>query len=106
LLVARDHAESFARVAEGTADAFATDEVLLHGLIVHTGCAANSRWSAIFLSYDPTASCTARTISAGGSRQRDLPQLAKEGEIERQYKRWFLQRLPGRQHRTRRLARS
>src|SRR5262249_42605257 len=33
LVAARDHAESFAQVPAGQADAFATDEVLLYGLI-------------------------------------------------------------------------
>ena len=96
LLVARDHAESFARVAEGTADAFATDEVLLHGLIVQYRMRGKFQVVGDFLSYDPY----------GVMYRKDDPQLAalvnatfhslaKEGEIERQYKRWFLQRLPG-----------
>jgi len=95
LLVARDHAESFARVAEGAADAFATDEVLLHGLIVQYRMRDKFQVVGDFLSYDPY----------GVMYRKDDPQLAalvvatfhalaRDGEIERQYTRWFLQRLP------------
>jgi glutamate/aspartate transport system substrate-binding protein len=37
LQVSRDHAESFSQVVDGKADAFATDDVLLYGLIAQNG---------------------------------------------------------------------
>ena len=87
----RDHAESFAQV-----DAFATDDVLLYGLIAQTPN-GRSQYAVVgdFLSYDPY----------GVMFRKDDPQLAKlvteafqalagDGEIERQYKRWFQRRLP------------
>jgi len=95
LLVSRDHAESFAQVASGKADAFATDDVLLYGLIAQNK--AQGRYFVVgeFLSYDPygimyrkgdaqLASVMVETFRA----------LADDGEMERQYKRWFLTRLP------------
>jgi len=95
LLVARDHAESFARVAEGAADAFATDDVLLYGLIAQNQAKGKYRVIGEFLSYDPygimyrkgDAQMAALVTAA-------FHDLAEDGEIERQYKRWFLQRLP------------
>ena len=99
LLVSRDHAESFALVKSGKAEAFATDEVLLYGLIAQdrggAGGASDYQVVGDFLSYDPY----------GVMYRKDDPQLAKvvndtfqalaeDGEIERQYKRWFLRKLP------------
>lgn len=97
LLVQRDHAESFAQVVNGNVDAFATDDVLLYGLIAQNKGKVQGEYQVVgdFLSYDPY----------GVMYRKNDPQLAKvvnetfqflaqDGEIERQYKRWFLQRLP------------
>nr|WP_093164084.1 amino acid ABC transporter substrate-binding protein [Variovorax sp. YR216] len=99
LLVSRDHAESFALVKSGKAEAFATDDVLLYGLIAQDrgGSDGESNYEVVgeFLSYDPY----------GVMYRKDDPQmtrvvndtfhdLAEDGEIERQYKRWFLRKLP------------
>lgn len=99
LLVSRDHAESFALVKSGKAEAFATDDVLLYGLIAQDSVpgGAPSSYDVVgeFLSYDPY----------GVMYRKDDPQmtrvvndtfhdLAEDGEIERQYKRWFLRKLP------------
>jgi glutamate/aspartate transport system substrate-binding protein len=95
LVVARDHAESFAQVVSGKADAFATDDVLLYGLIAQNKMRGKYVVVGDFLSYDPY----------GIMYRRDDPQLAslvaetfrdlaEDGELERQYKRWFLTRLP------------
>lgn len=95
LLVARDHAESFGLVKSGQADAFATDDVLLYGLIAQDAAKADYEVVGDFLSYDPY----------GIMYRKDDPQLnkvvvdafqvlAEDGEIERQYKRWFLRKLP------------
>nr|WP_231973582.1 amino acid ABC transporter substrate-binding protein [Variovorax sp. HW608] len=99
LLASRDHAESFALVKSGKAEAFATDDVLLYGLIAQDrgGSGGESSYEVVgeFLSYDPY----------GVMYRKDDPQmtrvvndtfhdLAEDGEIERQYKRWFLRKLP------------
>jgi len=95
IVVSPDHAQSFAQVANGQAEAFATDDVLLYGLIAQN--AAKDRYHVLgeFLSYDPY----------GIMFRKDDPQLARvvkeafqilaeDGEIERQYKRWFMRKLP------------
>jgi glutamate/aspartate transport system substrate-binding protein len=99
LLVSRDHAESFALVKSGKAEAFATDDVLLYGLIAQDRGAGDAPGGyevvGEFLSYDPY----------GVMFRKDDPQLAAvvndafhdlaaDGEIDRQYKRWFLRKLP------------
>jgi ABC-type amino acid transport substrate-binding protein len=95
LLVSRDHAESFARIAEGSADAFATDDVLLYGLIALNKARGKYQVIGEFLSYDPYG-----VMYRKGDAQfaaivnNTFHDLAEDGEIERQYKRWFLTRLP------------
>lgn len=99
IIVMPDHAASFAQVANGEADAFATDDVLLYGLIADqagpSGKGGKYQVVGEFLSYDPY----------GIMYRKDDPQLAgvindsfrllaEDGEIERQYTRWFLKRLP------------
>ena len=96
ILNSPDHAASFAKVVSGEADAFATDDVLLYGLIAEqAGKSGKLQVVGEFLSYDPY----------GIMYRKDDPQLAglindsfrllaEDGEIERQYTRWFLKRLP------------
>jgi ABC-type amino acid transport substrate-binding protein len=95
LLVAPDHAESFAQLAAGKADAFATDDVLLHGLIAQNKVKGEYVVAGEFLSYDPYG-IMYRKDDAQLARLVDdtFRDLAGDGEIERQYKRWFLGRLP------------
>ncbi|NIF43243.1 amino acid ABC transporter substrate-binding protein [Burkholderia sp. Tr-862] len=96
LQVVPDHAQGFALVANGRADAFATDDVLLYGLIAENA-AKGGQYDVVgdYLSYDPY----------GIMFRKDDPQLAQvvkstfeelavDGEITRQYKRWFLRPLP------------
>ena len=95
LATARDHAESYAELAAGKADAFATDDVLLYGLLAQNRAQKEFQVVGEFLSYDPYG-----IVFRKGDAQlaelvkRAFHDLAEDGEIERQYKRWFLQRLP------------
>jgi len=93
--VARDHAESFAEVAQGRADAFATDDVLLYGLIAQN--AARGKYVVVgdFLSYDPYGIMYRRGDPQMQKVVNDaFRQLADDGEIDRQYQRWFMKKLP------------
>jgi glutamate/aspartate transport system substrate-binding protein len=95
LLVARDHAESFAQVVGGKADAFATDDVLLYGLIAQNKAQGKYFVIGEFLSYDPYGIMYRKGDTQVGSLiNSTFHDLAEDGEVERQYKRWFLQRLP------------
>jgi glutamate/aspartate transport system substrate-binding protein len=95
LVAMRDHAESFAQVEQGKADAFATDDVLLYGLIATSAAPRQYRVVGEFLSYDPYGIMYRK----GDPQMRELVEstfrdLADDGEIERQYKQWFMKRLP------------
>jgi len=95
LLTAADHAASFAMLTAGEVDAFATDDVLLYGLLAQNRRQADYAVTGEFLSYDPYAIMY----------RKDDPQLARvivdafhalaaDREIERRYERWFLRKLP------------
>ena len=97
ILAQRDHAESFAQVVSGNAEAFATDDVLLYGLIAQNKGKVPGEYQVVgdFLSYDPYGIMyrkgdpeMARVVN------ESFNAMAQDGEIERQYKRWFLRRLP------------
>jgi ABC-type amino acid transport substrate-binding protein len=92
---ARDHGESFAQVASGRADAFATDDVLLYRLIAQNNARGKYTVVGDFLSYDPYGIM----FRKGDAQMQRLVadtfrDLADDGEIARQYKRWFMTRLP------------
>ena len=99
IVVSPDHAESFALVKAGKAAAFATDDVLLYGLIAQDKAANNGRsdYQVVgeFLSYDPYGVMFRKGDAQLAAVIHDtFVTLAQDGEIERQYKRWFLRKLP------------
>ncbi|GAB2482033.1 amino acid ABC transporter substrate-binding protein [Comamonas humi] len=96
LQVVPDHAQGFAQVAAGGADAFATDDVLLYGLIAeNAGKGGKFEVVGDYLSYDPYAIMFRKDDpQLAQVVARSFQELAEDGEIERQYKRWFLRKLP------------
>ncbi|ATH14903.1 amino acid ABC transporter substrate-binding protein [Delftia acidovorans] len=107
LQVVPDHSQGFAQVAGGQSDAFATDDVLLYGLIAEnagkaegnggTGASQGARLQVVgdYLSYDPYAIMFRKDDPQLAQVVRaSFQELAEDGEIERQYRRWFLRRLP------------
>jgi glutamate/aspartate transport system substrate-binding protein len=95
LSTARDHAQSFEQLASGQVDAFATDDVLLHGLLALNRRQGEFEVVGEFLSYEPYG-----LMYRNGDPQlaevvaRTFRQLADDRELERRYERWFLRRLP------------
>ena len=94
LLAGADHAETFGLLAAGRADAVASDEVLLYGLLARTP-GRSLRVVGDFLSYEPYGlmlragdEAFARTIDSGFRR------LAMSRELARIYDKWFLKRTP------------
>ena len=82
-------------VAAGEAEAFATDDILLYGLIAQHRSQGRFKVVGEFLSYDPY----------GIMYRKGDPQLARlvtdtfrdlagDGEVDRQYTRWFMKKLP------------
>nr|WP_147076148.1 amino acid ABC transporter substrate-binding protein [Methylobacterium haplocladii] len=96
ILTARDHAESFAMVKDGRADAFATDDVLLYGLKAADG-SDGAKYTVLpeKLSFEPYAigfrkDDPALAALVTGTFQR----LAESRELRWTYEKWFLKRLP------------
>src|SRR3954470_1841070 len=96
LVPSKDHAQSYARLESGNADAFATDDVLLYGLLAQHKAQKDFQVVGEFLSYDPYGIMFRKNDPQLAELvKRAFHDLAEDGEIERQYKRWFLQPLPG-----------
>jgi ABC-type amino acid transport substrate-binding protein len=95
LATARDHAESYAQLEAGKADAFATDDVLLYGLVAQHKAQKKYQVIGEFLSYDPYGVMFRKDdAQLAALMKQAFHDLAEDGEVERQYKRWFLRRLP------------
>src|ERR1700716_1489573 len=95
IVTAADHEQSYQTLVDGKADAFATDDILLYGLIARHKSQAQFKVSGEYLSYDPygimfrkgepqLAAVVERTFRKLGSN-RDLIPL---------YNKWFVSRLP------------
>src|SRR5690242_8216171 len=95
IVTAPDHEQSYQTLVSGKADAFATDDILLYGLIARHKAQAQFKVVGDYLSYDPYgimfrkgepqfAAVVDRTFRKLGSG-RDLIPL---------YNKWFVSRLP------------
>jgi ABC-type amino acid transport substrate-binding protein len=95
LVVTRDHADSFAQLGSDQVVAFATDDVLLYGLLAENKAQADYAVVGEFLSYDPYGIM----FRKGDSQLKALVddsfrRMAEDRDLERSYDRWFLRRLP------------
>ena len=95
IVVSPDHEQSYQTLVDGKADAFATDDILLYGLIARHKSQDKFRVTGDYLSYDPygimfrkgepqLTAVVDRTFRKLGSN-RDLIPL---------YNKWFVSRLP------------
>ena len=95
IVASPDHEQSYQMLADGKADAFATDDILLYGLIARHKAQAQFKVVGDYLSYDPygimfrkgepqLTAVVDRTFRKLGSG-RDLIPL---------YNKWFVSRLP------------
>jgi len=95
LRVAADHAASFELLTSGQVDAFATDDVLLYGLLAQNRRQGEFVVTGEFLSYDPYGIMFRKGDAQLARVVRDsFHDLAADREIERRYTRWFLRKLP------------
>lgn len=94
-VVSADHDQSLARLLAGEAEAFATDDVLLYGFIAQRKLKGQVQVVGDFLSYDPYGVMYRRDDPLMARVVVDsFQRMARDGEIERQYRRWFLRKLP------------
>ena len=95
ILVGKDHDESFAMLKEGKAEAFATDDVLLYGLIATTKTGDQYHVVGDYLSYDPYGLMYRKDDpDFGAIVDRTFSRLAQSRELVQLYNKWFQQRLP------------
>jgi glutamate/aspartate transport system substrate-binding protein len=95
LVTGSDHQHSFDMLKAGAADAFATDDVLLYGLLAASKSGAAYHVVGDFLSYDPYALMFRKDdADFAAVVERSFARLASSREIVQLYDKWFLQRLP------------
>jgi glutamate/aspartate transport system substrate-binding protein len=95
LVIGRDHAESFAILKAGKAHAFATDDVLLYGLVATTKAGDQYHVVGDYLSYDPYGLMYRRDDpDFAAIVDRTFSRLAQSRELMQLYNKWFQQRLP------------
>jgi glutamate/aspartate transport system substrate-binding protein len=95
IIAAPDHAASFRMLAAGQADAFATDDVLLYGLLAQNNAQSEFAVVGDFLSYDPYGVMFRKgDVEMTKLVDDTFQRLAEDGEVERRYNRWFLRKLP------------
>jgi glutamate/aspartate transport system substrate-binding protein len=96
IVAARDHGESYALVANGNAAAFATDDILLYGLIAQHRSQRELIVVGDLLSYDPYGIMFRRNDSQlNEAVLRTFRQLAESRDILELYHRWFIRATPG-----------
>jgi glutamate/aspartate transport system substrate-binding protein len=93
--VAKDHAQAFTLLEKGKADAFATDDVLLYGLVAKSGRSREFQVVGEFLSYDPYGIMFRRDDPDFAGVVKDaFERLATSRELEQTYNKWFRLKLP------------
>jgi glutamate/aspartate transport system substrate-binding protein len=95
IVTARDHAESFAMLEAGNADAFATDDVLLYGIVATEPKARDMKVVGEYLSYDPYGLVYRRDDPGFAAVvEKAFARMAVERRLTELYNKWFLHRLP------------
>lgn len=97
IMTARDHAQAFAMLATGQADAMANDDVLLYGFMAREQAQGRGGLTVVgdYLSYDPYGVMFRKQdAQLAALVNNTFRKLAEEGDMQRLYRRWFLRRLP------------
>jgi len=95
IVTARDHADSFAVLEAGKAAAFATDDVLLYGIIATEPRARDMKVVGEYLSYDPYGLVFRRGDPGFAAVVNSaFTRMAADRRLTELYNKWFLRRLP------------
>ena len=95
IVSARDHDASYALLADGKADAFATDDVLLYGFIAARKSQASMTVVGDFITYEPYGIMFRRDDSQmAAAVGRAFQAMAQRRALVATYRRWFLQPAP------------
>ncbi|RTE89093.1 MULTISPECIES: amino acid ABC transporter substrate-binding protein [Bradyrhizobium] len=95
IVTAPDHEQSFRMVNDGKADAFATDDILLYGLIARHKAQGYFRVVGDYLSYDPYGIMFRKgEPQLAALVERAFRKLASNRDLVPLYNKWFTARLP------------
>jgi glutamate/aspartate transport system substrate-binding protein len=95
IITTPDHEQSFQTLADGKADAFATDDILLYGLIVRHKAQAKFRVTGDYLSYDPYGIMFRKgEPQLSAVVERTFRKLGSNHDLIPLYNKWFVARLP------------
>src|SRR5229473_5029368 len=90
-----DHEQSYQMLADGKADAFATDDILLYGLIVRHKSQDKFRVTGDYLSYDPYGIMFRKgEPQLAAVVERAFRKLGSNRDLIPLYNKWFVSRLP------------
>src|SRR6185437_2258424 len=95
IITAADHEESYQALSDGKADAFATDDILLYGLIARHKSQDRFRVTGDYLSYDPYGIMFRKgDPELSAVVERTFRKLASNRDLIPLYNKWFVARLP------------
>ncbi len=95
IVTSPDHDQSFHMVADGKADAFATDDILLYGLIARHRAQDRFRVTGDYLSYEPYGIMFRKDDpQLAAIVERSFRNLATNHDLVPLYQKWFVARLP------------
>jgi glutamate/aspartate transport system substrate-binding protein len=95
IVVSPDHEQSYQMLADGKADAFATDDILLYGLIARHKAQGTFRVTGDYLSYDPYGIMFRKDEpQLSALVDRTFHKLGSNHDLVPLYDKWFVARLP------------
>lgn len=95
IVAAGDHEQSYQMLVDGKADAFATDDILLYGLIARHKSQDKFRVTGDYLSYDPYGIMFRRgEPQLKEVVERAFRKLGTNHDLVPLYNKWFVSRLP------------
>ena len=95
IITADDHDESYQMLADGKVDAFATDDILLYGLIAHHKSQGKFRVTGDYLSYEPYGIMFRKgDPEFAAVVERAFRKLGSNHDLIPLYEKWFVRRLP------------
>jgi len=95
IVTAGDHEQSYQMLVDGKADAFATDDILLYGLIAHHKSQDKFRVTGDYLSYEPYGIMFRKgEPEFAAVVERAFRKLGSNHDLIPLYEKWFTRRLP------------
>ena len=95
IVTAEDHDQSYQMLADGKAQAFATDDILLYGLIARHKAQDKFKVVGDYLSYDPYGIMFRKgEPQLTAVVERTFRKLATNHDLAPLYQKWFMARLP------------